>query len=188
MKTLIRLREKANALEGSTIQYDIQSDQRPMDNFHHEGEIGNANYGNNIPSRDEVLQTIGKNEFNLRLSQEMDSMMSTMHSQINRANSSAISDRVIPELSSFVSSMSSSGNKDTEVSSSPNSQENREQTNGLISKISKDIRSACALRNTEDLSPYRPQRPQNDPKMPQKIKTANFLIFSVFLRFFSNFR
>ena len=57
-----------------------------------------------------------KKEVNLRLSQEMDSMMSMVHAQINRAISSAISDRVIPKKRNKVSSMSSSGNRDTEAS------------------------------------------------------------------------
>ena len=55
-------------------------------------------------------------------------MISVVQAQINRAISSAISDRVIPEKRYIESSMSSSGNKDTEASSSPNSQENRERT------------------------------------------------------------
>ena len=90
-----------------------------------------------------------------RLSQEMDSMMFMMYCQINRAISSAISDRVIPEIRNNVSSMSSSGNRDTEASSSPNSQRNREGTTGLKTKISKkDSRSACDLGDTEDHGPY----------------------------------
>ena len=58
------------------------------------------------------------NEFNLRLSQEVDTLMAMMHSQINRAISSDISDRVIPEIKNVMSSMSSSGNRDTEACSS----------------------------------------------------------------------
>ena len=71
------------------------------------------------------------NEFNLRLSREMDSMMSMVHNQINRAISTAMSERVIPEIQNIVSSMSSSGNRDTEASLSPSSQENRENSSGL---------------------------------------------------------
>ena len=74
------------------------------------------------------------NEFNLRISQEMDSMM---HSQTNRTKSSVFFDRVIPEISNIVSSMSSSGNEDTDAISSPNSQENRETNPGLKTKITK---------------------------------------------------
>ena len=88
-------------------------------------------------------------EFNLRLSKEMDSMMSMTHSQI-RATSTAKAERGIPEIQNIVSSMSSSGNRDTEVSSSPT-----ERNNGFETKITKkDSRSACDLRNNKDRSPY----------------------------------
>ena len=50
-------------------------------------------------------------EFNMRLSQEMDSMMSMMHSRMNKAIASAIAGIVIPEIQQIVSSMSSSGNR-----------------------------------------------------------------------------
>ena len=73
----------------------------------------------------------------MRLSQEMGSMMSMMHSQINRAISTAIAERVIPEIQNIVSSMSSPGNWDTEASSSPNSQEFFERINRFKSKITK---------------------------------------------------
>ena len=46
------------------------------------------------------------NEFNLRLSQAMDSMMSMMHSQINRVITTAIAERVIPEIQNIANSMS----------------------------------------------------------------------------------
>ena len=76
-------------------------------------------------------------------------MMSMVHSQINRAINTAISERVIPEIQNKVSSMSSSGNKDTEASMSPSSQENRENPSGLRSKITKkDSRSVGDLRDT----------------------------------------
>ena len=101
-------------------------------------------------------ETTFSNKFNLRLSQEMDSMMAMMHSQINRAISSAISDRVFPETKNIMSLMSSSGNRDNETNLSPNSQENRENNPGLRTKITKkDSRSTGDLRNTEDLGPYR---------------------------------
>ena len=63
-------------------------------------------------------------------------MTSMMHSQLNRAISSTISDRVIREIRNIVSSMSSSGKRDTEASSSPNSHENREITTGLKTELS----------------------------------------------------
>ena len=76
-------------------------------------------------------------EFNLRLSQEMDLMMSMMHSQINRAITTAIVERVIPEIQNIANSMSSTGHRDTEASLSPNSQENRENASGPKIKIAK---------------------------------------------------
>ena len=76
-------------------------------------------------------------------------MVANMHSQINRAVSLAISDGVIRETKNIMSSMSSSEHRDTEASSSPNSQENRENNIGLKTKITKkDSRSAGDLRNT----------------------------------------
>ena len=91
----------------------------------------------------------------MRLSQEMNSMMSMMHIRITSAISSAIAERVIPEIQNIVGSMSSSGNRDTEASSSPNIQEIIEGNNGFKSEITKkDSRSACDLRATRNTSPY----------------------------------
>ena len=91
----------------------------------------------------------------MRMSQKMDAMMSMMHSRINRAISSAISERVIPEIQNIMSSISS-GNRDTESGSLSNIQENYSRTEGLKTKITKkDSRSAFDLRDTEDLSPYK---------------------------------
>ena len=95
------------------------------------------------------------NEFKLRLSQDVDSMMSIMHNQINRAIITAIAERVFPEIQNIVSSISSSGNRDTEASMSPNCQENRENTFELKTKIAKkDSRSACDLRDTTGRGSY----------------------------------
>ena len=85
----------------------------------------------------------------------MDSMVSMMHSQINRTISNAITERVIPEIQNIVSSMSSSGNRDTEASVSPNSRENRECSSGFKSKFAKeDSQSACDLRDIAGRSHY----------------------------------
>ena len=73
----------------------------------------------------------------MRHSQEKDSMMPMMHTQINRAITSAIAERIIPEVQNIVCSMSSSGNRDTESGLSPDSQEVREDTNGFKSKFTK---------------------------------------------------
>ena len=70
-------------------------------------------------------------------------MMSMMHSQINRAITTAIAERVIPEIQNFANSMSS------QTSMSPNSQENGENASGPKIKIAKkDSRSVGDLRDT----------------------------------------
>ena len=145
-------RELVDAIEQSSVQGDIEANEylgNHYTSFHHE---------NNLPRQDDIRQSLEtfSNEFNLRLSQEMDSMMSMVHSQINRAISNAISERVIPEIQNIVSSMSSSGNRDTEASVSPNSQENRECSSGFKPKFTKgDSRSVCDLRDTTGRSHYK---------------------------------
>ena len=95
------------------------------------------------------------NEFNLRLSQEMDSMMSMMHSQINRAITTAIAERVIPEIQNIANSMSSTGHRDTADSMSPNCQESRENASGPKTKIAKkDSKSVGDLRDTTGCGSY----------------------------------
>ena len=62
---------------------------------------------------------------------------------------------MIPDIQNIVSSISSSGNRDTEGSSSPNSQENAEMNNGFRNKIAKkDSQSTGDLRTPTDSSPY----------------------------------
>ena len=144
-------RELVDAIEQSSVQGDIETNEylgNQYTNFPHE---------NNLPRQDDIRQSLEtfSNEVNLRLSQEMDSMMSMVHRHINRAISNAISERVIPEIQNIVSSMSSSGNRDTEASVSPNSQENRECSSGFKSKFAKkDSQSACDLRDIAGRSHY----------------------------------
>ena len=82
-------------------------------------------------------------------------MMSMMHSQINRAITTAIAERNIPEIQNIANSMSSTGHRDAEASMSPNSQENRENASGPKTKIAKkDLRSVGELRNTTGCGSY----------------------------------
>ena len=144
-------RELVDAIEQSSVQGDIETSE------YLENQYTNFPHENNLPRQDDIRQSLEtfSNEFNLRLSQEMDSMMSMVHSQINRAISNAISERVIPEIQNIVSSMSSTGNRDTEASVSPNSQENRECSSGFKSKFAKkDSQSACDLRDIAGRSHY----------------------------------
>ena len=119
--------------------------------------FGHYVHENVIPRQDRFQETmeIITSEFIMRLSQEMDSMMSMMYSQINGAISSAIAERVIPEIQNVVSSMPSSGNRDSESSSSTNSQEITEGTNGFKRITKKDSRSACDLPDALVLTPVK---------------------------------
>ena len=94
-------RELADAIEQSSVQGDYEANEYRGNNYSFTQE--------NEPLRqNEVRQSFETftNEFNLRLSQERDSMMSMVHNQMNRAISTAISERVIPEIQNIVSSMS----------------------------------------------------------------------------------
>ena len=145
-------RELADAIEKSSAQGDIES------NMHSRDQYACFTYENILPRQSDVRQSFEtfSNEFNLRLSQELDSMMSMMHSQINRAISAALAEKVIPEIQNIVSSISSSGNRDTDASVSPNSLENRECSSGFKSKFAKkDSRSACDLRDTTGCGHYK---------------------------------
>ena len=96
----------------------------------------------------------------------MDSLMSMMHSQINRVISSAISGRVIPELQNNIGSLSS-GQRDIESITSANNQDNSEDTVGLKTKITKKG-SRSDVRDTGDVSSY-----NEPPLFPQHILPRN---------------
>ena len=144
-------RELAEAIDQSSAHGDGDT------NVYHENEFRDYLHENEPLRQNEVRQSFEafSSEFNLRLSQEMESMMSIMHSQINRAISTAIAERVIPEIQNIANSMSSMGQRDTEASSSPNSQENRESAPGPKIKIAKkDSRSVSDLRDTMGQGSY----------------------------------
>ena len=138
-------RELAEVIDQSSAHGDDDT------NVYHENEFRDYLHENEPLRQNEVRQSFEafSSEFNLRLSQEMESMMSIMHSQINRAITTAIAERVIPGIQNIANSMSSMGHRDTEASSSPNSQENRESAPGPKIKIAKkDSRSVGDLRDT----------------------------------------
>ena len=76
-------------------------------------------------------------DFNISLSQEMDSRMAMMRSQINRAINTAMAERLVPENQNMVSSLSSSGDRDTEASWSLRVKRRLRQTVGLKVKLRK---------------------------------------------------
>ena len=162
-------RELSNVIGNSGSHCDNESNLQPRENDSYENDFGHYAHENMIPRQDRFKETMETftSEFNMRLSQEMDSMMSMMYSQINRSISTAIAERVISEIQNIVSPMSSSRNRDTEASLSPDSQENTERNNGFKSKITKkDSRSACNPRNNRDRRPYTAR--------PRKLLKVNF--------------
>ena len=148
--------ELANTINCLAGQNDTEISSAKKENSSQENEMRDFNSGNDIDRRDKLMESmeIFSNEMNMRLSQEMDSLMSMMHSQLNRAMSSAINDRVIPGIRNIMGSLSL-GHRDTESGTSGDNQESSEETNGLKTKLTnKDSRSAFDLRDTEDLSTY----------------------------------
>ena len=87
----------------------------------------------------------------------MEAMMDLMHSQISRAISSAISERIIPEIQNMVENLPLSQHG-VELCTSTNEDGIRnvwENTNTKLTK--KDARSACDLSDHTDNVPYRKQ-------------------------------
>ena len=93
-------RELSDMIGNVGNEQDIESNLQSSRYETHENEFGHYPHENVIPRQDRVQETleICTSEFNMRLSQEMDSMMSLMHSQIIRAINTAITERVIPEI------------------------------------------------------------------------------------------
>ena len=102
-------RKLSKMIGNVTNDQDIESNPQSSRYETHENEFGHYAHEKAIPRQDKFQETleIFTSEFNMRLSQETDSMMSLMHSQINRAISTAITEREIPEIQNIVSSISS---------------------------------------------------------------------------------
>ena len=144
--------ELTDAIDQSSAHGDVET------NVYQGSEYRDYLHENDLLRQNEVRQsseTFSK-EFNLRLSQEMDSMMSLKDSQMKRAITVAIDERVIPEIQNIANSMSSTGHGDTEASLSPNSQENRESASGPKIKFAKkDSQSVGDLRDTTGQGSHR---------------------------------
>ena len=74
-------RELADAIEQSSVQGDIEINMHQRDDYRDFTCEDNSFRQNDVRQSFETFS----NEFNLRLSQEMDLLMSLMHNQINRA-------------------------------------------------------------------------------------------------------
>ena len=100
-------RELSNVIGSTESHCGNESNLQSREDNSHENGFGHYVHENMIPRYDRFQETIETftSEFNMRLSQEMDLMMSMMHNQINRAISAAIAERVIPEIQNILGSM-----------------------------------------------------------------------------------
>ena len=132
-------RDISNVMGNSENQCDAESNLQSREKNSHENDFGHFVHENLIPRQDKFQETMETftSEFNMRLSQEMDSKMSMAHSQRSRAINTAIAERVITEIQNMVSSRPSLGNRGTEGSLSPFSPENTEKNSGFKTKIMK---------------------------------------------------
>ena len=105
--------EFSNVIGNTGNHRDTEPNLQQEENETRENDFGHFAHENVIPRQDRFHETMETftSEFNMRLSQEMDSMMAMKHSQINRAINTARAERVIPEIQNMVSSLSSSENR-----------------------------------------------------------------------------
>ena len=137
-------RELDDTIEQSSVHEDTST------NMYHRNEYGNFAYENDSVGQNDVRQS-----FNLILVSRNGLNDVQMHSQINRAITTAIAERVVPEIQNIANSMSSTGHRDTEDSMFPNSQENRENASGPKTKFAKQYsRSVGDLRDTTGCGSY----------------------------------
>ena len=110
-------RELSNVIGITGDHSDTEPNLQQEEKETHENDFEHFVNENEFPRQDRFHETMETftSEFNMRRTQEMDSMMAMMHSQINRAINTAMADGVIPEIQNMVSSLSSSGNRDTEL-------------------------------------------------------------------------
>ena len=89
-------RELSNVIGNSVNHCDIESNSQPREDDSRENGFGYYGHENIFPRQDRLQETMETFtcEFNMRHSQKMDSMMSMIQSQINRAISTAIAERV----------------------------------------------------------------------------------------------
>ena len=98
--------------------------------------------------------TMLSGEMNARMSREKETMMDVMHTHISRAISSAISERIIPELENMVEHLPLS-QRGVEPCTSINEDGVENVWKNANTKLAKkDSRSACVLRDHTDTVPY----------------------------------
>ena len=107
----------------------------------------------NSSQKNEIRDIDSRNE-PVRMSREMEAMMDLMQSQISRPISSAISERIIPEIQNMVENLPLSQHG-VEPGTSTNEDGIGNVWKNEITKFTKkDSRSACDLRDHTDNTPY----------------------------------
>ena len=136
-------------------QRDFQSFPN-RENSSQENEIRDIDSRNEPVRESRLIESINtlSGEMNARMSREMETMMDLMQSHITRVISSAISERIIPEIQNMVENLPW-GQNGVGPGTSLNEDGVRsawENANTRLTK--KDSRSACDLREHPDVSPY----------------------------------
>ena len=136
--------------------------QRDFQSFPNRDNSSQENAIRDIDSRNEpvresrLTESINKlsGEMNARMSREKETMMDLMYTQISRAISSAISERIIPEIQIMVEKWPLSQHG-FEPCTSTNEDGIRNVWKNANTKLTKkDSRSACDLRDHTDTVPY----------------------------------
>ena len=136
-------------------QRDFQSFPN-RENSSQENEIRDIDSRNEPVRESRLVESINllSVEMNARMSREMEAMMDLMQSQISRAFSSAISERIIPEIQNMVENLPLSQHG-VEPSTSTNEDGIGNVWKSANTKFTKkDSRSACDLRDHTENVPY----------------------------------
>ena len=136
-------------------QQDFQSFPS-RENSSQENEIRDIDRRNELVRESRLIESINmlSGEMNARMPREMETMKDLMHSQISRVISSAISERIFPEIQNMVENLSLSQHG-VEPCTSANEDGIRNVWKNANTRLTKkDSRSACDLRDHTDNVPY----------------------------------
>ena len=149
-------------------QQDFQSFPN-RENSSQENEIRDIDSRNEPVRESRLVESINmlSGEMNARMSREMKAMMDLMQSQISRPISSAISERIIPEIQNMAENLPLSQHGVEPCTSTNEDGIGKVWKNANTKFTKKDSRSASDLRDHMDNTPY----------------TSSFLIFVTRLAF-----
>ena len=94
-------------------------------------------------------------EMNARMSCEMETLMDVMHTQISRALSSAISERIIPEIQNTIENLPFNQRGVEPCTSINEDRVGNVWKNANTKLAKKDSKSACELTDHTDNVPYK---------------------------------